>query len=69
VTAVSTDPAFRGRGLATALVRAMNRVIRARGERPMLHAAADNTNALRLYEALGFRHSRDVQAAMVRSPD
>jgi ribosomal protein S18 acetylase RimI-like enzyme len=55
ISAVCTDPAHGGRGLATRLVLAVAAGIRARGEVPMLHAAADNTIAIRLYEDLGFR--------------
>ncbi|MER7003952.1 GNAT family N-acetyltransferase [Dactylosporangium sp. NPDC000555] len=54
ISAVCTDPAFRGRGLATRLVRAVAAVIRARGERAFLHTSAANTNAIRLYESIGF---------------
>jgi ribosomal protein S18 acetylase RimI-like enzyme len=55
ISAVCTDPAFRGQGLATALVRALVSGIRARDERPFMHAEAANTGAVRLYESLGFR--------------
>jgi len=55
ISAVCTDEAHRGRGLATRLVLAVAAGIRARGEVPFLHAAADNTTAIRLYETLGFR--------------
>ncbi|GAA4883222.1 GNAT family N-acetyltransferase [Actinomycetospora straminea] len=55
ISAVCTDPAHRGRGLATRLVLAVAAGVRARGEVPFLHAAADNTGAIRLYETLGFR--------------
>jgi ribosomal protein S18 acetylase RimI-like enzyme len=55
ISAVCTDAAYRGQGLGTRLVHAVAHVIRERGETPILHAAADNTNAIRLYEALGFR--------------
>jgi ribosomal protein S18 acetylase RimI-like enzyme len=55
VSAVCTDAAHRGRGLATRLVLAVAAGIRARGEVPFLHAAADNVSAIRLYAALGFR--------------
>ncbi|GAA4252079.1 GNAT family N-acetyltransferase [Dactylosporangium darangshiense] len=54
VSAVCTDPAYRGRGLASRLVRAVVHGVRARGERAFLHSAATNTSAIRLYEALGF---------------
>jgi len=55
ISAVCTDPAFRGQGLGTRLVLAVAHGIRERGEVPFLHAAASNTNAIRLYESLGFR--------------
>lgn len=55
ISAVCTDAAHRGRGLATRLVLAVAAGIRARGEVPFLHASASNTGAIRLYEALGFR--------------
>jgi predicted GNAT family acetyltransferase len=55
ISAVCTDADHRGRGLATRLVLAVAAGIRARGEVPFLHAAADNTTAIRLYEHLGFR--------------
>jgi ribosomal protein S18 acetylase RimI-like enzyme len=55
ISAVCTDAAHRGRGFATRLVLAVAAGVRARGEVPFLHAAADNTNAIRLYVRLGFR--------------
>ena len=54
ISAVCTDEEFRGQGLGTRLVRAVAAEVRARGEVPFLHAAADNHSAIRLYEALGF---------------
>ncbi|MFI5892490.1 GNAT family N-acetyltransferase [Actinoplanes sp. NPDC051513] len=58
ISAVCTDPAFRGQGLATALVRAVAHGIRERGETPFLHTSAANTPAIRLYESLGFQLRR-----------
>lgn len=58
ISAVCTDPSVRGQGLATRLVLAVAHVITARGETPFLHAAAENTGAIRLYESLGFRLRR-----------
>ena len=55
ISAVCTDAAYRGQGLATALVRALVLGIRDRGEQALLHASAANTGAIRLYESLGFR--------------
>ncbi|WP_308204698.1 GNAT family N-acetyltransferase, partial [Frankia sp. R82] len=68
ISAVCTDPAWRGQGLATRLVHAVAAGIRARGETPFLHAAADNTGAIRLYEQLGFRLRRRVTFTAVRIP-
>jgi ribosomal protein S18 acetylase RimI-like enzyme len=68
ISAVCTDARFRGRGLATRLVRAVVAGIRERGETPLLHAAASNVNAIRLYESLGFalrRHTRFVAVRML----
>jgi ribosomal protein S18 acetylase RimI-like enzyme len=60
ISAVCTDPAFRGQGLAARLVRAVAAAVRERGETPFLHAAGNNTGAIRLYLAMGFRHRRDI---------
>ncbi|WTY09952.1 GNAT family N-acetyltransferase [Streptomyces canus] len=68
ISAVCTDPAYRGRGLATRLVRAVAAGIRERGDIPFLHAAADNANAIRLYESIGFTLRRRSPILLVRSP-
>src|SRR5579859_761587 len=52
ISAVCTDPGYRGRGLAGRLIRALAAVIRERGDMPFLHATTSNTNAIRLYEKL-----------------
>ncbi|MGI4895762.1 MAG: GNAT family N-acetyltransferase [Janthinobacterium lividum] len=65
ISAVCTDPAVRGRGLATRLVLAVAHGIRERGETPFLHAAAVNTRAIRLYESLGFTLRRPVDFTTV----
>ncbi|MFF8615969.1 GNAT family N-acetyltransferase [Streptomyces sp. NPDC015350] len=54
ISAVCTDESVRGQGLGTALVRAVVHEIGQRGETAFLHAAASNTDAVRLYESLGF---------------
>ncbi|MFF0085750.1 GNAT family N-acetyltransferase [Streptomyces canus] len=66
ISAVCTDPAHRGRGLATRLVRAVAAGIKERGERPFLHAAAGNANAIRLYESIGFTLRRRTVFSLVR---
>jgi predicted GNAT family acetyltransferase len=67
ISAVCTDPAYRGHGLATRLVRAVAAGIRARGETPFLHTSAANGAAIRLYESIGFRLRRHTTFAGYRS--
>ncbi|MFD6435075.1 GNAT family N-acetyltransferase [Streptomyces venezuelae] len=68
ISAVCTDPAHRGQGLGTRLVLAVAHNIRARGEKPFLHTSAENTNAIRLYESLGFRLRRTTAFRGARVP-
>jgi ribosomal protein S18 acetylase RimI-like enzyme len=68
ISAVCTDEAYRGQGLAARLIRAVTADIRERGAQPFLHVAGSNTGALRLYEALGFRRRRITEFAAVRLP-
>jgi ribosomal protein S18 acetylase RimI-like enzyme len=68
ISAVCTDPAARGQGLATRLTLAVAAAIRQRDEIPFLHASADNTAAIRLYESLGFRHRRQATFVVARAP-
>jgi GNAT superfamily N-acetyltransferase len=68
ISAVCTDPAFRGNGLATRLTLAVAAAITARGDQPFLHAASDNVTALRLYASLGFRLRRPATFVVMRAP-
>jgi ribosomal protein S18 acetylase RimI-like enzyme len=68
ISAVCTDPAHRGQGLAGRLVRAVGAVIHERGDVPFLHAAASNTAGIRLYQRLGFTHRRDILFGALRAP-
>jgi len=68
ISAVCTDPAHRGQGLASRLTRAVVAGIRARGEQPFLHAAATNHNAIRLYESIGFTLRRHTPFRSLRIP-
>lgn len=68
ISGVCTDEAWRGSGLGTRLILAVAHSIKERGETPFLHAAAANTNALRLYETLGFRLRRAVRFMAARVP-
>lgn len=69
ISAVCSDPAHRGQGLATRLVQAVAAEIRQRGCTPFLHALASNSRAIRLYESLGFTVRRTTRFLLVRAPD
>jgi ribosomal protein S18 acetylase RimI-like enzyme len=66
ISAVCTDPAYRGQGLATRLIRAIAAGIQRAGDRPFLHASATNTNAIRLYESLGFTVSNQMKVTLIQ---
>jgi ribosomal protein S18 acetylase RimI-like enzyme len=66
ISAVCTDPAWRGHGFASRLTRAVAAGIVARGDTPFLHAIATNVTAIRLYKELGFTHRRDIQFPRLR---
>jgi ribosomal protein S18 acetylase RimI-like enzyme len=68
ISAVCTDDAYRGQGLATRLVKAVVAGIRAKGETPFLHAAATNTTAIQLYQHLGFTLRKELTFQVVRTP-
>jgi ribosomal protein S18 acetylase RimI-like enzyme len=68
ISGVCTDEAVRGQGLATRLTLAVTAAITDRGERPFLHAAADNVTAIRLYESLGFELRRLATFVVARAP-
>jgi ribosomal protein S18 acetylase RimI-like enzyme len=67
ISAVCTDPAYRGQGLASRLVRAVAAAIDERGETAFLHTSADNTTAIRLYEHMGFEWRRAISFRLVRA--
>ncbi|MEV7687022.1 GNAT family N-acetyltransferase [Streptomyces bungoensis] len=69
ISAVCTDPAHRGEGLATRLILAVAHGVLERGEKPFLHASAENTGAVRLYETLGFRLRRRTAFLAARVPE
>ncbi|MFJ3640523.1 GNAT family N-acetyltransferase [Streptomyces sp. NPDC090108] len=69
ISAVCTDPAFRGEGLASRLILAVAHGIRERGDTPFLHTGADNAGAIRLYESLGFRLRRRTTFLAARVPE
>ena len=68
ISAVCTDPAHRGQGLATRLVSAVAAGIADRGDRVLLHALATNTPAIELYLSRGFRLRRYTEFQSVTTP-
>lgn len=68
ISAVATDHAHRGQGLAELLVRTVMSTVTDRGAIPFLHAASDNVRAIRLYERLGFTLRRAVSFVVVQAP-
>lgn len=67
VSAVCTDPEFRGRGYAERAMRTIGAGIVARGEIPFLHVATDNP-AVHLYERLGFVTRLEYEVVAVVIP-
>ncbi len=55
VSGVCTHPDYRGHGYAGVLMSVVAERMLAREETPFLHSYASNSNALALYEKLGFR--------------
>jgi len=68
ISAVCTDAGYRGEGLGTRLTLAVAAAIVEAGATPFLHAAASNTGAIRLYEALGFALRRKASFVVARAP-
>lgn len=69
ISAVCTDPEWRGRGFARDLVLGLSASITAAGDRPFLHVVESNVAALRLYEQLGFTMRRSVIFRGFRIPE
>jgi predicted GNAT family acetyltransferase len=68
ISAVCTDEAARGRGLASALVRDLVGRILDRGETPVLHVMTTNVSAIRVYDQLGFTPRREQDVIGLRPP-
>ncbi|HEY1148893.1 MAG TPA: GNAT family N-acetyltransferase, partial [Pseudoduganella sp.] len=68
VSAVCTHPDYTGRGLARLLILDCLRHMQRQGVQPFLHVGAANKRAQALYEALGFRPTRELKHAKVISP-
>jgi ribosomal protein S18 acetylase RimI-like enzyme len=68
ISAVCTDPGYRGRGLAARLALAVAAEIYARGDRPFLHTMAANTAANHLFTAIGFVRRKENVNVSLRVP-
>jgi predicted GNAT family acetyltransferase len=66
ISAVCTHPDARGRGLAAKLMRIVAHRIVARGEELFLHVYPRNTNAIAVYEKLGFRQRATLHLTVLR---
>ena len=65
VSGVCTHSEARGRGYARLLMSCVMEEIAAAGKKPFLHSFAHNHGAIRVYEDLGFRKSRQFEVAAV----
>ena len=66
LSGVCSHPDFRGGGLGRLLSLFVSNRIMARGEVPYLHAYANNANAIRLYESIGFKLRSEMNVAVVQ---
>jgi len=67
VSAVCTHPDARGRGYARTLMLAVMDEIHRTGNKPFLHAWADNHSAIRVYHDLGYTHRHTLHVAALRN--
>lgn len=66
LSGVCSHPDFRGGGLGRLLSVFVSNRIMGRGEVPYLHAYANNANAIRLYESIGFKLRSEMNVAVVQ---
>lgn len=66
IATVCTHPDYRGRNYGKAVVLAVARGIVESGQTPFLGVNEDNILAIRLYESLGFTHTRTLHLNTVR---
>src|SRR5690349_17264048 len=67
ISAVCTHPDYRGRGYASSLVSILIQRITKRNEIPFLHVRAENVDAVRVYEKLGFQIRRKMNIVVVKN--
>jgi ribosomal protein S18 acetylase RimI-like enzyme len=66
VSAVCTHPDFRGLGYAKALMLHVMKLILDNSFTPFLHVLSNNTNAIELYKAIGFRTRKKIFVDVIR---
>jgi predicted GNAT family acetyltransferase len=69
LSGVCTHPDARGKGYAKALSAKVMRQILSRGDKPFLHAYDTNTEAIKLYEGLGFAIRAALNMTLFRLVD
>lgn len=71
ISAVCTDPTWRGRGFAASVTTLMAQRIAGSGRTPFLHVRADNDGARRVYERIGFTVRTELRggAYVAADPD
>ncbi|QMU30907.1 GNAT family N-acetyltransferase [Adhaeribacter radiodurans] len=67
ISAVCTDPAYTGRGLAQKIVTALVNKILAESRIPMLHLNTDNNSAYNLYTKIGFQTRREIMVYVIQN--
>ncbi len=65
ISAVCTRPDYRGQGLASQLIEALIAGIQLRSQQVFLHVLNTNTDAIRIYEELGFRVRQTARITVV----
>ncbi|MEO8001519.1 MAG: GNAT family N-acetyltransferase, partial [Arenimonas sp.] len=65
ISAVCTDPDFNGRGYARRLLAFLSNDNIERNRQPFLHVSHENSRALSLYEAMGYRIRRSGQVRLL----
>ncbi|MGL4305546.1 MAG: GNAT family N-acetyltransferase [Mycobacteriaceae bacterium] len=68
ISAVCTDPKYRGKGLANKIIRVLSATIRDSGDIPFLHATDTNTSAISVYQSLGFKQRSTRDVTFIRLP-
>jgi ribosomal protein S18 acetylase RimI-like enzyme len=69
LSGICTHPAYRGKGLATGIIRHLVRHHRREGLVSWLHVAAANVHAIELYRGLGFKPVRKIMLQRISRAD